>query len=227
MDAKYKEQERLEREVLAAKSAETAAVTQQVATGSPVTGAAKVDASSTSSPATTTTTVTAPTTVRPSSGKTYLQEGTNGAVSTDSKTTSTKSGSVSEAEDDHLQTASEAGATRRPGSASESGTKQYPAATNFGSGSTAGHIAQEDAAESHGKTPVETKLTEPTSPEELEAEANQQGAFNPETGEINWDCPCLGGMAHGPCGEEFKSAFSCFIYSEVEPKGVDCIDKFK
>lgn len=61
----------------------------------------------------------------------------------------------------------------------------------------------------------------------LEAEADQQGAFNPETGEINWDCPCLGGMATGPCGEEFKAAFSCFVYSEEEPKGMDCIDKFK
>ncbi|KIW02241.1 uncharacterized protein PV09_06394 [Verruconis gallopava] len=63
--------------------------------------------------------------------------------------------------------------------------------------------------------------------EDLEAEASQQGAFNEETGEINWDCPCLGGMAHGPCGEEFKAAFSCFVYSKEEPKGVDCIDKFK
>lgn len=66
-----------------------------------------------------------------------------------------------------------------------------------------------------------------TSPEDLEQEADQQGAFNPETGEINWDCPCLGGMAHGPCGEEFKAAFSCFVYSTEEPKGMDCIDKFK
>ncbi|EUC41162.1 hypothetical protein COCMIDRAFT_106916 [Bipolaris oryzae ATCC 44560] len=63
--------------------------------------------------------------------------------------------------------------------------------------------------------------------EGLEEEADQQGAFNPETGEINWDCPCLGGMAHGPCGEQFKSAFSCFVYSKEEPKGMDCIDKFK
>jgi intermembrane space import and assembly protein 40 len=63
--------------------------------------------------------------------------------------------------------------------------------------------------------------------EGLEEEAGQQGAFNPETGEINWDCPCLGGMATGPCGEEFKAAFSCFVYSEEEPKGMDCIDKFK
>ncbi|KAI0532282.1 hypothetical protein GGR58DRAFT_490828 [Xylaria digitata] len=64
-------------------------------------------------------------------------------------------------------------------------------------------------------------------PEALEQEAAQQGAFNPETGEINWDCPCLGGMAHGPCGEEFKAAFSCFVYSTEEPKGMDCIDKFQ
>ncbi|KAI0127212.1 mitochondrial intermembrane space protein Mia40 [Xylariales sp. AK1849] len=64
-------------------------------------------------------------------------------------------------------------------------------------------------------------------PEALEAEADRQGAFNPETGEINWDCPCLGGMADGPCGEDFKAAFSCFVYSEEEPKGMDCIDKFQ
>lgn len=67
----------------------------------------------------------------------------------------------------------------------------------------------------------------PGSPEELEAEAGQQGAFNEETGEINWDCPCLGGMADGPCGPDFKEAFSCFVFSKEEPKGVDCIDKFK
>lgn len=63
--------------------------------------------------------------------------------------------------------------------------------------------------------------------EDLEAEAGQEGAFNPETGEINWDCPCLGGMAHGPCGEEFREAFSCFVHSTEEPKGMECIEKFK
>ncbi|WVQ68239.1 uncharacterized protein L199_006446 [Kwoniella botswanensis] len=84
-----------------------------------------------------------------------------------------------------------------------------------------------------------TKATSSSSPidenaaahvvEEKSTEAAQpsQGAFNEETGEINWDCPCLGGMADGPCGEEFKAAFSCFIYSEAEPKGVDCVEKFK
>jgi mitochondrial intermembrane space import and assembly protein 40 len=69
--------------------------------------------------------------------------------------------------------------------------------------------------------------TASTDPSALEEEAGQQGAFNPETGEINWDCPCLGGMAHGPCGEDFKAAFSCFVFSEEDPKGMDCIDKFK
>jgi hypothetical protein len=78
-------------------------------------------------------------------------------------------------------------------------------------------------------TDAENAQSEATlkSAEELEAEAGQEAAFNPETGEINWDCPCLGGMAYGPCGEEFRNAFSCFVYSEEEPKGIDCIDKFK
>ncbi|CUS20205.1 LAQU0S01e01376g1_1 [Lachancea quebecensis] len=58
-------------------------------------------------------------------------------------------------------------------------------------------------------------------------EQKPQSAYDPDTGEINWDCPCLGGMAQGPCGEEFKAAFSCFVYSEEDPKGIDCIEKFK
>lgn len=82
--------------------------------------------------------------------------------------------------------------------------------------------------------PEETRTLDSITPkirqertQQLEDDAGQQGAFNPETGEINWDCPCLGGMAHGPCGEEFRAAFSCFVYSEQEPKGIDCIEKFK
>ena len=45
-------------------------------------------------------------------------------------------------------------------------------------------------------------------------------------GDINWNCPCLGGMAVGPCGPEFREAFSCFHYSTEEPKGKECIEKF-
>lgn len=63
--------------------------------------------------------------------------------------------------------------------------------------------------------------------EEGTSQGASGGAFNPETGEINWDCPCLGGMAHGPCGPEFREAFSCFVFSEQEPKGIDCVERFK
>ncbi|XP_026318064.1 mitochondrial intermembrane space import and assembly protein 40-B [Hyposmocoma kahamanoa] len=45
-------------------------------------------------------------------------------------------------------------------------------------------------------------------------------------GSINWGCPCLGGMATGPCGLQFRDAFSCFHYSDAEPKGSDCYEKF-
>ncbi|KAK0513660.1 hypothetical protein JMJ35_004024 [Cladonia borealis] len=71
------------------------------------------------------------------------------------------------------------------------------------------------------------QTTDLSNPSDLEAEASQEGAFNEETGVINWDCPCLGGMAHGPCGEQFREAFSCFVYSKEEPKGMDCIPHFK
>eukprot|EP01135_Chromosphaera_perkinsii_P011273 Nk52_evm54s2367 gene=Nk52_evmTU54s2367 len=52
------------------------------------------------------------------------------------------------------------------------------------------------------------------------------GAVGPD-GEIDWDCPCLKGMVDGPCGMDFREAFSCFVHSESEPKGVDCIESFK
>ncbi|KAF4969427.1 hypothetical protein FSARC_3358 [Fusarium sarcochroum] len=60
-----------------------------------------------------------------------------------------------------------------------------------------------------------------------EKDTSQKGAYDPETGEFNWDCPCLGGMAHGPCGEEFKVAFRCFTLSTEEPRGIECIEKFQ
>ncbi|KAJ7999000.1 hypothetical protein DPEC_G00210840 [Dallia pectoralis] len=53
-----------------------------------------------------------------------------------------------------------------------------------------------------------------------------QGLILP-SGEINWNCPCLGGMASGPCGTQFKEAFSCFHYSSEEVKGSECIDNFR
>ncbi|XP_056130623.1 mitochondrial intermembrane space import and assembly protein 40 [Lampris incognitus] len=54
----------------------------------------------------------------------------------------------------------------------------------------------------------------------------EQGLILPN-GDINWNCPCLGGMASGPCGTQFKEAFSCFHYSKEEVKGSECIDHFR
>ena len=34
-------------------------------------------------------------------------------------------------------------------------------------------------------------------------------------------------MASGPCGEQFKSAFSCFHYSTEDVKGSDCVNQFR
>jgi mitochondrial intermembrane space import and assembly protein 40 len=61
---------------------------------------------------------------------------------------------------------------------------------------------------------------------ELPESEAQPGLLLP-SGEINWNCPCLGGMATGPCGVEFREAFSCFHYSESETKGAECYDAFK
>ena len=51
-------------------------------------------------------------------------------------------------------------------------------------------------------------------------------AINEETGEINWDCPCLQAAIAPPCGEAFKAAFTCFVASKTEPKGSDCLGFF-
>jgi intermembrane space import and assembly protein 40 len=78
------------------------------------------------------------------------------------------------------------------------------------------------------KDDVPTGAPNPDDKEGASSDAGSGGgAFNPVTGEINWDCPCLGGMAHGPCGPQFREAFSCFVFSEEEPKGINCVEKFK
>ncbi|KAG6820242.1 hypothetical protein H0H93_003406 [Arthromyces matolae] len=94
----------------------------------------------------------------------------------------------------------------------------------------------EPSAETTPVTSEEEELLDATNAEGGLQETNENepqdspasgGAFNPVTGEINWDCPCLGGMAHGPCGPQFREAFSCFVFSEDEPKGINCVEKFK
>ncbi|KAG4098016.1 hypothetical protein H8356DRAFT_1425106 [Neocallimastix lanati (nom. inval.)] len=50
--------------------------------------------------------------------------------------------------------------------------------------------------------------------------SNNDFSFNSETGEINWNCPCLGDITKGLCAKEYKAAFSCYIYSQAYPKGM-------
>ncbi|THH18775.1 hypothetical protein EW146_g2266 [Bondarzewia mesenterica] len=81
--------------------------------------------------------------------------------------------------------------------------------------------------ESPASEPEAASAPEDSVPETEDEDGTSQGAFDPVTGKINWDCPCLGGMAYGPCGMQFREAFSCFVFSEQEPKGIDCVEKFK
>jgi len=53
-----------------------------------------------------------------------------------------------------------------------------------------------------------------------------KGVVQPN-GEFNWECPCLGGLPTGPCGSEFREAFSCVQLSKAEPKGMECVDAFR
>lgn len=54
-------------------------------------------------------------------------------------------------------------------------------------------------------------------------------------GEINWTCPCLGGLPYGPCGFEFREFFGCLPRSkdkepdndeEDDKKAKECFPKF-
>jgi len=92
-------------------------------------------------------------------------------------------------------------------------------------------VAEPELTSEQTKPSVTNQTLRDDGEPEAEGEQGQpqpgESAFNPDTGEINWDCPCLGGMAHGPCGMQFREAFSCFVFSEQEPKGIDCVEKFK
>jgi len=59
-----------------------------------------------------------------------------------------------------------------------------------------------------------------------ETDSTKKSAIDEETGEINWDCPCLEGALAPPCGQYFREAFSCFVASKIEPKGSDCMELF-
>mmetsp|Transcript_4501 Transcript_4501/g.7890 ORF Transcript_4501/g.7890 Transcript_4501/m.7890 type:complete len:137 (-) Transcript_4501:189-599(-) len=41
------------------------------------------------------------------------------------------------------------------------------------------------------------------------------------------NCPCISKMKEGSCGDAFISAYRCFLESETEPRGMDCMEKFQ
>lgn len=102
-----------------------------------------------------------------------------------------------------------------------------PSVSATGAESPAPSIVEDDAESISSSVSDPGSISSASSSEGEEDEDPRQAAFDPVTGEINWDCPCLGGMAHGVCGEQFREAFACFVYSKEEPKGQDCIEKFR
>ena len=74
--------------------------------------------------------------------------------------------------------------------------------------------------------PTPTDTVYHINPDDIPPE-QPQSAYNEETGEINWDCPCIANMVQPPCGDTFKAAFECFVRSEAEPKGSECVDFFR
>ena len=63
-----------------------------------------------------------------------------------------------------------------------------------------------------------TKIGEDGKERELTKEELVEEALN---------CPCIATMKEGPCGQEFLSAYKCFLVSEAEPQGMDCVQAFQ
>eukprot|EP00184_Porphyridium_aerugineum_P003166 CAMPEP_0184696508 /NCGR_PEP_ID=MMETSP0313-20130426/3772_1 /TAXON_ID=2792 /ORGANISM="Porphyridium aerugineum, Strain SAG 1380-2" /LENGTH=194 /DNA_ID=CAMNT_0027155139 /DNA_START=185 /DNA_END=769 /DNA_ORIENTATION=+ len=41
------------------------------------------------------------------------------------------------------------------------------------------------------------------------------------------NCPCIAKMKEGTCGDSFIAAYRCFLESETEPKGMNCMAQFQ
>lgn len=53
-----------------------------------------------------------------------------------------------------------------------------------------------------------------------------EGLTKQEMVEEALSCPCIAAMKDGPCGGNFMAAYRCFLESEAEPKGMDCLKQF-
>lgn len=62
--------------------------------------------------------------------------------------------------------------------------------------------------------------------EKDDSEAPERVLTKEEMVEEALNCPCIAAMKEGPCGDSFLSAYRCFLESETEPKGMDCMEQF-
>jgi len=104
------------------------------------------------------------------------------------------------------------------------------------------HFITEEDLKEYAAPPKEEEVSAKSAESAPSAESVPSGAVSDEVheqypgavsenGDINWDCPCLGGLGtEGPCVEEFRSAFSCWMFSDAEKEGGErgdnCVDNF-
>lgn len=69
---------------------------------------------------------------------------------------------------------------------------------------------------------------EPTTDEQdtVPARTDEPQLTKEEMVEEALNCPCIAAMKDGPCGDSFIAAYRCFLESETEPKGMDCMEQF-
>lgn len=90
----------------------------------------------------------------------------------------------------------------------------------------------ESSSPNTGAAPESFGLTPPSAEAEQkivalpEAPKSETKLTREEEIEEALNCPCIDAMREGPCGNDFIAAYRCFLESDTEPKGMDCVDKF-
>lgn len=115
-----------------------------------------------------------------------------------------------------------------PGTDRDANTKSntYSAANHPTTRST----AEEGVTAASATETLPPNMTSTLSTIDAGKEAGEKDAMPPMTKEEMvqeaLNCPCISKMKNGPCGTLFLTAFECFLRSEAEPKGSDCVPSF-
>lgn len=64
-------------------------------------------------------------------------------------------------------------------------------------------------------------------PDQLDADDPKSELTKEELIEEALNCPCIANMKDGSCGDPFIAAYRCFLESDTEPRGMDCMDQFR